>query len=1003
MKATKSKPDCCRPPYLSAALALAVALTAPYGSAAEESTDDAIELSPFEVTSDDASGYQAANTLAGTRLRSSLEDVASPISVFTTELLEDVAASNMQEAMLYSVNVENENEYAPDDGEGESISSTTQNRVRGLTSSTQTRGFFKTNFRADTYNIERLTVASGPNSILFGIGSPAGVIDATPATAQVNRNSGLVSFRVDSNDSMRVNGDYNLAVVKDVFAVRVAGLAQKLKTFRTPEFDDERRQYVAMTYKPFRTTTIRADYEHMTNTRVRARDTTMEDNVSDWIAAGKPLYDHTTGQWTTDNGQTWEDRPDLANWINDTGIGWSNRVFMGEGTLGGSETQGLLWGNMGLSYDPDKYPPDVVSDDRIFSSKTNYYGTGDQTRLRGNRRSVVVEQKFTDNLYAEVGYSRENNSRRQDDPLRLGLSTIQADANYYLPYPQGTDNGTPLVNPNAGRYFIESEYLGWTQDLDLETRRAMVSYNIDFAKYDKGWLGKYNFGLLWQKDRTDEFRSKNRLVSQGSYWIGNPGDVGQNNIRSRYYLDIPGLGGDSNGVEYPGSFDLPAWPTIVGSVQEGPTKTRTDVTGKLFVVQGSLLQDKLILTYGYRHDKQEAFNSSFGARDPETNLFITDGVDLNPTPTVQSGITRTYNAVYHTPLKWLSVLYSRSNAFNPQGNLRDWFNNPLPPGTGEGEDYGVNLKFLDGKLQARITRFTNTSKDNVELDWYYESPKWGIVGNLDADWGNIAGYARRLGTEEDIKLVDAYPGFSFDNVRATRDFSAEGYEAELFYTPTKQLDLRFTLSKTEATNQRVVPHIQAYIDSRIDVWEKYWGYPAWGFGAEELPAWVDDWNTTPGTLGYNFLTFDYPRILEFQAAEGSSTARGRKWRANLVANYRFEGKLKGVSLGGAGRWRSSDTIGYYGKANELLPEGRLVPDVTRPISGDDILLFDGWIEYGRVLNVGNTKLDWSIQLNIRNLLDDDKFVALSADVDGTPTSYSRNEPRTFILTNTFRF
>jgi hypothetical protein len=327
----------------------------------------------------------------------------------------------------------------------------------------------------------------------------------------------------------------------------------------------------------------------------------------------------------------------------------------------------------------------------------------------------------------------------------------------------------------------------------------------------------------------------------------------------------------------------------------------------------------------------------------------------------------------------------------------------LPPGTGEGEDYGVTLNFFEGKLQARLTRFTNTAKDNVELDWYYEAPKWGIVGNMDASWGNITGYAERLGNLSDVNEVDRYPGFSFDNVRATRDFESEGYEAELFYTPTSQLDMRLTVSQSEAVNLRVVPHLQAYVDSRIGVWEKYWGYPAWQSNANPLPAWVDNWRTTPGTIGYNFFTFDYPRLIEFQATEGTATTRGRKWRANFIANYRLEGALKGFSIGGASRWRSPDTIGYWGKPNEFLPEGRLVADVTRPIKGEEILFFDAWVEYNRDIHLGSKKLNWSIQLNVRNLFDDDKFAALSADVDGRPTSYSRNEPRTFILTNTLKF
>src|SRR5688572_22524356 len=82
-----------RPPssgtlYRPAILAFAaLALSAANVFAAEAPQDEVVTLSPFEVTADDAVGYQATSTLAGTRIRTSLNDVASPISVFTGELM----------------------------------------------------------------------------------------------------------------------------------------------------------------------------------------------------------------------------------------------------------------------------------------------------------------------------------------------------------------------------------------------------------------------------------------------------------------------------------------------------------------------------------------------------------------------------------------------------------------------------------------------------------------------------------------------------------------------------------------------------------------------------------------------------------------------------------------------------------------------------------------------------------------------------------------------------
>lgn len=963
-----------------------------------DESGDVYELSPFVVDTRSDEGYYATNTLAGTRLNSSLKDVSSPISVFTLELMEDVGATNMQEALMYSVSVQNENEYAPDDTEGESIASTTQTRVRGISAGTTTRGYFKSNFRSDTYNIERLTIARGPNSILFGLGSPSGVLDSTPVKAYFGDKRGRVSLRLDNWGSIRGTVDYNLPVIEDLVPVRVAGMTQENKTFRDPENDDETRYYVTSTIKPFENTTIRVSYEKMKNDRIRARQSLMEDRISDWIAAGEPLYDHSTGLWTLDNGASWQEISSLSNFVNNSGIGYQDRVHIVNGSLGGAELQGLVWQNTGLSFNPTADPKYTFSDGSIVPSDINYHGLASVSRLEGDISSIILEQKIVDDFFVEIAYNNENYTRDQDEALRGGLTGIEADVNYYLPYAEGSDE--LVMNPNRGRYMVESEYLGYTQEIQLETFRAMASYSVDFSDKEWSWLGRHNFGLMYQKEITDNFKIKRRQMNVGDYWIGGEGDFNINNIKSRYYLDIPGLSSDSAGVEYPTEFKQAPWDSVIGSVQgDGiPTQTRNEIVGKLFVLQSFLLDDSLVLTYGYRSDTQKAYTSTFGERDPVTREFIYEGVGLNDEANEQSGVTRTYGLVYHTPLEGVSLVYNKANTFNPQGDYFDWFGNPLPPGSGEGEDYGVNLELLDGKLNAKITYFKNTSIDNVEFDWYYEEPKWSVVGNMDASWGMVSVYADRLGNTEDINIVNVN-----DSIRATRDYESKGFEMELFYQPTTNLDIRFTLSKTEAVNLKVVPYLQEYVAERYPIWEKYFGYPSWGQWDWPLPEWNDDWANTPGTTGYDLLNplAALPRVDEFAASEGSVTARGRKWRSNLIVNYRVE-SVQGLSVGGAVRYRSPDTIGYGGRDNPRNP-GTQITDVDKPIEGEKILEFDGWVKYRKNFVINGKDLGWTVQMNIQNLLDDDDFVATSVDTFGRPTSYIQKTPRTFVLTNTIEF
>src|SRR2546429_318795 len=56
--------------------------------------DGSIELSPFVVNEERDTGYAATDSLAGTRLRTPLKDIAASVSVITKDFLNDIGATN---------------------------------------------------------------------------------------------------------------------------------------------------------------------------------------------------------------------------------------------------------------------------------------------------------------------------------------------------------------------------------------------------------------------------------------------------------------------------------------------------------------------------------------------------------------------------------------------------------------------------------------------------------------------------------------------------------------------------------------------------------------------------------------------------------------------------------------------------------------------------------------------------------------------------------------------
>ena len=82
--------------FLTCASGLTAADTPP---PAPVERDEVLKLNPFVVSENDAVGYSAASTLAGTRINTALRDVGAAISIITPEFLRDTAATNLGELL----------------------------------------------------------------------------------------------------------------------------------------------------------------------------------------------------------------------------------------------------------------------------------------------------------------------------------------------------------------------------------------------------------------------------------------------------------------------------------------------------------------------------------------------------------------------------------------------------------------------------------------------------------------------------------------------------------------------------------------------------------------------------------------------------------------------------------------------------------------------------------------------------------------------------------------
>jgi TonB-dependent Receptor Plug Domain len=285
--------------------------------------EEQVVLSPFVVTTTKDSGYYAENTLAGSRLSSNLADLAASISVVTKQQLDDTGSLDINDVFKYEAGTEGSGSYTPvviDRGtakdtnagysfgnNGAAQTNAQSNRVRGIGVPDASINYYSTNNRIpfDSYNTQSIEISRGPNALLFGLGSPAGIVNQSVMQAALNKDTAQIQFRTDQNGSFRSSLNFNKVLIDDKLAVAGAALYNNQQFERKPSSDLTRRQYGAFTYKPFKNTTIRAFAENYQNNANRPNSLTPRDLVTPWIQNGRPSYDPTTRLITnTDTGQT---------------------------------------------------------------------------------------------------------------------------------------------------------------------------------------------------------------------------------------------------------------------------------------------------------------------------------------------------------------------------------------------------------------------------------------------------------------------------------------------------------------------------------------------------------------------------------------------------------------------------------------------------------------------------------------------------------------------------
>ena len=223
---------------------------------------EAVELDVVRVEGLRPRGYAAERTTSATRTDTPLRDVPQAITVVTEEQIRDRSVQGMADAVRYVPGI------GITQGEGNrdglvfrGNSSTADFFVDGMRDDVQ--------YYRDTYNLERIEAFKGPNAMIFGRGSPGGLLNRVTKVADW-RETAQFSAQVGSGDKRRVTGDVGHAFNDDA-AMRVTGVWEDSGSFRDGVTLERLGLNPTFSFLPGENTRVTVGYEYFSDLRTADR------------------------------------------------------------------------------------------------------------------------------------------------------------------------------------------------------------------------------------------------------------------------------------------------------------------------------------------------------------------------------------------------------------------------------------------------------------------------------------------------------------------------------------------------------------------------------------------------------------------------------------------------------------------------------------------------------------------------------------------------------------
>ncbi len=578
------------------------------------------------------------------------------------------------------------------------------------------------------------------------------------------------------------------------------------------------------------------------------------------------------------------------------------------------------------------------------------------------------------------------------------------------------------ANPFAGQLYSDGNWRGDIHYGDYRETRFSATYTLT-TKYK--WIGRHRLAASWSKSKQADIHALSWLSLAGRPFNAVSSNA-NNRVAVRNYFNEGDVGtyrvGDWRSLpakfDFGGrSYDLVFANDAAGANNSGMTQGMDSLLG---VVQSYFWQDRLVTTVGYRNDEVEI--TQFGYADDPA---IGDVVDRDPakaTVTKLKPHTVTVGGVFHvTP--WLSLIANRSSNVGVPPLARTVFplGNLAPLSKGKGEDFGLGLDLLEGRVSARFVYFTAEEKGRITSAGLGGAP--GRNSRVAEAFASVlVGAGRPLSaTQWSPILKELTPPAN----AIASDFTSEGYEARLTANLTSNWRLVANYSYTDSGRTNLALEMVDWYGLKAtdgvrlqqgvtqDATGRYIADPSAFAPGGTVSKWIELGGRSP-EANISALTTDSAGTTVAQeifnlvdTLNEEKELQEKRWgvrphKISLFTAYDFkQGRLNGFTIGGGWRWRSSNIIGSDSKGGEI--RGRVIA------AADAMMAYSTKFKGlpGRV----------RFQVNVANLFDQTDIIPVRLSTSdaapdgymlpgGRGIAYSRYDlvaPREFRFTTTYSF